>query len=107
MSQTPASYQPYTPGRPGPEDEDAARQRSYGGAPDCLVVASIVCVVIWATSGFGYFWPIWVLLPTFLPTLLSGPRRWSVGRACRQLEGPKKERAAASVSGHLRRRGRS
>jgi hypothetical protein len=107
MSQTPTSYQPYSPGTPGPETRwrpsDAARPeeravsrpddrtpRCGTGAPQGLVIASVVCVVIWATSGFGYFWPIWVLLPTFL---LS--------------RGPQKLKAAASVSGHLRRRGRS
>jgi hypothetical protein len=76
MSETPTRYQHYTPGRPGPEDPPRQhlprrpRQPRCGGAPDCLVVASVVCVLIWATSGFGYFWPIWVLLPTFLPGLL-------------------------------------
>jgi len=106
MSQTPTSYEPYTPGSPGPETpwrpSDAVRHdegtvvrrddqyvsRCGTGAPHGLVVASVVCVVVWAMSGFGYFWPIWVLLPTLL---LSGG----------------KMRAAASVSGHLRRRGRS
>lgn len=105
MSQSPTGYEPYSPGRPGPEQpwrpSDAVRheERSVvrregapvatcGGAPTGPVVASVVCVVVWAMSGFGYFWPIWVLLPTFL--LCGG-----------------KMKAAASVSGHLRRRGRS
>ena len=106
MSQTPTSYEPYSPGRPGPEKpwrpSDAVPQeegavvrpdRAHASrcridAPDGLVTASVVCIVIWAMSGFGYFWPIWVLLPTFF---LSGG----------------KMKAAASVSGHLRRRGRS
>ena len=73
MSETPTRYQHYTPGRPGPEEParpvPVRRRRA-----DCLVVASVVCVVIWATSGFGYFWPIWVLLPTFLPGILHGLR---------------------------------
>ncbi len=72
MSQTPSSYQPYTPGRPGPEQP---WRPSYAGAPDCLVVASVICVVIWAMSGGGYFWPVWVLLPTFLPVVLRTLRR--------------------------------
>ncbi|KAA1427929.1 2TM domain-containing protein [Nocardioides antri] len=74
MSQTPASYEPYTPGRPGPEHEvqrSGSCRPSYGGAPDCLVVASVICVVIWAMSGGGYFWPIWVLLPTLMPVVLG------------------------------------
>ncbi len=93
MSQTPTSYQPYTPGRPGPEDR---RDRSVGRhhaqpcSSDGLAVASLVCVVIWALTGFGYFWPIWVLLPALF---LGGFRG--------------KIEAAASVSGHLRRRVRS
>ena len=82
MSQTP--YQPYTPGRPGPED-GPRRPRADGG-PSCLVVASVVCVVVWATSGFGYFWPIWVLLPTLL---LHGGRLRSVGASCRRIERPR------------------
>ena len=93
MSQTPTRFEPYTPGRPGPEapwrpsdavDQadrgvvrpEASRPHRYGGAPDCLVIASIVCVVVWATSGGGYFWPIWVLLPTFLPVVLGRQRSW-------------------------------
>ena len=100
MSQTPTQFEPrfepYTPGRPGPETpwrpsdavEQAARgvvrpearhhqgHQRYGGAPDCLVVASVVCVVVWAASGGGYFWPVWVLLPTLLPVLL-GRGAWS------------------------------
>ena len=102
MSQTPTSYEPYTPGRPGPErpwrpsdavrhDEASVVRREHAPAPRCagapngLVVASVVCLAVWAMSGFGYFWPIWVLLPTVL--LSSG----KIG-------------AAAGVSGHLRRR---
>lgn len=108
MSQSPTSYEPYSPGRPGPERQwrpsDAVRhedgtvvrrERAHastcGGAPNGLVVASVVCVVVWAMSGFGYFWPMWVLLPTFL---FGG---------C----GRRKMKAAADVSGHLRRRDRS
>jgi hypothetical protein len=67
MRESHTSFEPYTPGRPGPEEPS---RPPYGGAPDCLVVASVVCVVIWATSGFGYFWPMWVLLWTFLPLVL-------------------------------------
>ena len=77
MSQTPTSYQPYTPGRPGPRGERPSREvrpHRSGGAPHGLVVASIVCVVVWAMSGFGYFWPIWVLLPTVLFAVGGRPR---------------------------------
>jgi hypothetical protein len=108
MSQTPTSYEPYSPGRPGPEkpwrpsdavppeeravvrrDETSALWCGYG-APHGMVVASVVCVVIWAMSGFGYFWPIWVLLPALLMSRF-----------------PKKLKAAAGVSGHLRRQDRN
>ena len=98
MSQTPTSYQPYTPGRPGPED--GPRHPQCAGAPNGMVIASVVCVAVWAMSGFGYFWPIWVLLPTFL---LHGARLRSIGTSRRRLCGPKNEDAAAGVSGHLRR----
>ncbi|MDZ5619532.1 hypothetical protein SFC88_01765 [Nocardioides sp. HM23] len=84
MSQTPTTYQPYTPGRPGPEE--APRQPRTDGGPNCMVVASVVCVVVWAMSGFGYFWPIWVLLPTFL---LGGGRFLPFGASCRRIERPK------------------
>ncbi len=107
MSQSPTGYEPYSPGRPGPEQpwrpSDAVRHEDgnvvrredahparCGGAPNGLAVASVVCVVVWAMSGFGYFWPIWVLLPTVLLSRV-----------------PKKLRAAAGVSGHLRRQDRS
>ncbi len=105
MSQTPASYEPYTPGQPGPEQPSRPSEaRSYGGAPDCLVTASVVCVAVWALSGFGYFWPIWVLLPTFLPALLRLRLGTAGGVAHRVHQWPKKQSAAAGVSGHLQRR---
>jgi hypothetical protein len=70
MSQTPTSYQPYTPGRPGPEDRPdrvgchhSRRRGAYPCSPDGLGLAAVACVAIWALTGFGYFWPIWVLLP--------------------------------------------
>ena len=86
MSHTP-TYEPYTPGRPGPEDlpqrhGELEHDHGRGGAPNCLVVASVVCVVVWAMSGFGYFWPIWVLLPT----LLLGSGRTRGGTRCRRVE---------------------
>ena len=52
-------------------------------------------VVIWAASGFGYFWPIWVWFGLSIPVAiqyairrsLKGPRQWrgAVGprRRCR------------------------
>jgi hypothetical protein len=78
MSQSPMSYQPYTPGRPGPEERPSreVRPSRHGGTPHGLVVASIVCVVVWAMSGFGYFWPVWVLLPTVLLGLGRPGRSW-------------------------------
>jgi len=78
MSQSPSSYEPYSPGRPGPE---RAHVPTCTGGPNGLVVASAVCIVIWAMSGFGYFWPIWVLLPTLL---LGGGRLWSMPSRCRR-----------------------
>lgn len=94
MSQSPTSYEPYSPGRPGPEGQwrpsdavpdgggvvvrrEHARVSTCGdGAPRGLVVASVVCLVVWAMSGFGYFWPIWVLLPTVLLSFGGARRSW-------------------------------
>jgi hypothetical protein len=27
------------------------------------VITVLICVAIWAMTGFGYFWPIWVIVP--------------------------------------------
>jgi hypothetical protein len=40
-----------------------------------LITASLVCTVVWALSGFGYFWPGWVAGPwgaVLLVRTLSG-----------------------------------
>ncbi len=36
-----------------------------------LGIVNVVCISIWAMTGFGYFWPMWVLLGTGIPALLG------------------------------------
>src|SRR5262245_55202458 len=46
----------------------------------------LVMAVIWAATGFGYFWPIWVWFGLSIPVAFQyaikraagGPRRWRV-----------------------------
>ncbi len=49
--------------------------RTFGG----FVVVWIVCTIIWAVSGAGDFWPIWVIAGTGIASLFMawsafGPR---------------------------------
>lgn len=48
-----------------PEYEEARRrlekQRKFRGDVVAYVVINAFLVVVWAATGFGYFWPGWVL----------------------------------------------
>ena len=47
-----------------------------------FVAVNLMFIVIWAASGFGYFWPIWPLMG------------WGIGISCHLgLPGPKRRRA--------------
>ena len=47
-----------------------------------FVAVNLMFVVIWAASGFGYFWPIWPLMG------------WGIGISCHVgFAGPKRRRA--------------
>lgn len=49
-----------------------ARQR---GALSRFTFVNGICIGVWAASGAGYFWPIWVLIPTgfvFLSRVIAG-----------------------------------
>jgi hypothetical protein len=37
------------------------RKRKFRGDVVAYLVINAFLVVIWAVSGFGYFWPVWVL----------------------------------------------
>jgi hypothetical protein len=54
------------PARPG------ARRRDTGSRAHLIafVAVNLMFVVIWATSGFGYFWPIWPFMG------------WGIGISC-------------------------
>ncbi len=62
---------PAAPPRPGHDAErEAARRRVlYKSGTSAITV--LICVVIWAASGAGYFWPIWVMLGTGIFALRS------------------------------------
>lgn len=53
---------PAQPPRPGHDpDREAARKRVlYKGGTAAITI--LICIVIWAASGAGYFWPVWVML---------------------------------------------
>ncbi len=84
------TYEPYgppdpdarvpEPQRPVPPSYDAARsdraqpRRRFNLAHFVLQkfgIVNVICVSIWAMTGFGYFWPMWVMLGTGIPTLLG------------------------------------
>lgn len=83
-----SSYEIYTPAdRPAPENRQpgSASYPAYGhdhrpvrsggcggsGAMQRFVLVSGICVAIWLMSGAGYFWPMWVMLGTGIPALIS------------------------------------
>jgi signal transduction histidine kinase len=49
-----------------PEDAVRARQRALRIHLGVAVALVLVTVIIWATTGHGYFWPEWVILPLAL-----------------------------------------
>ncbi len=97
------SYEIYTPAqRPAPEDRVPEQRASYpsyerdrrpvrhggcggSGAVQRFLFVSFICTAIWLMSGAGYFWPMWVMLGTGIPAMLSltgrshhrrSPRHW-------------------------------
>ncbi|MDO8188016.1 DUF1707 domain-containing protein [Conexibacter sp. JD483] len=84
---------PAPPPRPGhdPEREAARKRVLYKSGTAAITI--LICVVIWAASGAGYFWPVWVMLGTGIFALRSawdelGPgaderRRLGTGSAAR------------------------
>ena len=55
---------PAQPPRPGHDAaREAARKRVLHKSGTAAITV-VVCVVIWAASGAGYFWPLWVMLGT-------------------------------------------
>jgi len=55
---------------PPPELHSWERDRLRRRAASC-VSATLVCTVIWAATGAGYFWPLWVLIGTSLPIIIA------------------------------------
>jgi hypothetical protein len=51
-----------------------------GGAVQRFMLVSMVCIAIWAMTGAGYFWPMWVLLGTGIPAVMAVLGRTRVGR---------------------------
>ena len=50
----------------------AQRKRKFRGDLVGYVVINAFLIGIWALSGFGYFWPGWVLVPWGVFLLLAG-----------------------------------
>jgi hypothetical protein len=44
-----------------PSGRAVARRRVYQDA-GAVVIINVACVAIWAISGAGHFWPVWVML---------------------------------------------
>jgi hypothetical protein len=61
-----------------PAAERRRRNPSYALAPVFALVA--VLVTLWAVTGAGAFWPIWVLLGVWWFGPLRHRRRWAHGR---------------------------
>ena len=49
-------------------------QRAFWRTLGGFVLIWIVCTIIWAATGAGMFWPVWVILGTGIATLFMG---WS------------------------------
>ena len=47
-------------------------QRAFWRTLGGFVLIWIVCTIIWAATGAGMFWPIWVILGTGIATLFMG-----------------------------------
>ena len=58
------------------DDRVPSRSRRRRGVPAPFLGGAILwSVVIWAISGAGYFWPIWVIGPVLWMTWGRGRRR--------------------------------
>jgi class 3 adenylate cyclase len=56
------SPQVHPPHRPHPPDRRRAPWKRWALSHYAFVNGT--CIAVWAASGAGYFWPIWVLIPT-------------------------------------------
>ncbi|MEJ7583731.1 MAG: DUF1707 domain-containing protein [Acidimicrobiales bacterium] len=45
-----------------PEQAQARRQRAVRGILTPYLIVNAFLVVVWAVTGFGYFWPVWPIL---------------------------------------------
>lgn len=66
------------PSGPGPMDAGVARELAVAGfrwrlAGDLafLVGPGTLCVLLWWLAGSGFFWPVWVLVYTGVPPVLT------------------------------------
>ena len=51
-------------------------KRDFRGMLAGGLLAIVVCVVIWAIGGGGYFWPVWVMLGVAIGLVTSGWRAY-------------------------------
>lgn len=70
---------------PSPEVQDEARKqaidrlkakREFKSLLATAAVVIAIVVVIWAASGAGYFWPMWVMLGMGIAVFFSGLRAY-------------------------------
>jgi hypothetical protein len=69
------------------------RLRVLPGSLQPWLATSLVTIVVWAASGGGYFWPIWVIGPWGIIALMSlvGQRHGS-GAECHEIGSPNGQR---------------
>lgn len=58
------STTPTVPSPPPPQPEKPRPRRRMHWAMSRFLFINGLCTAIWAASGAGYFWPIWVIIPT-------------------------------------------
>ena len=59
--------------------ESLHRKRGFKRYLVTYVVTNVAMIVIWAASGFGYFWPGWVLFGTSIALVFSARNAYGSG----------------------------
>jgi uncharacterized membrane protein len=55
-------------------------QRAFRSLLATAAIVSLIAVAIWAVSGAGSFWPVWVMLGMGIAVLFSGLRAYGPGQ---------------------------
>ncbi|QYJ03442.1 2TM domain-containing protein [Nocardioides panacisoli] len=67
----PAHPVPEAPRTPAPRRHHPVGFCGGGPATHHWMKVVTICVVIWAATGGGYFWPMWVMIGLGIPILLG------------------------------------